>query len=74
MAKVTANVNVRGVDASAMLAAAKERLAQLSSADWTIKEAFISDYGPDSVATADGMLPMWTGSVTAEADIKEAGA
>lgn len=72
MAKVTATVSVRGVDASAMLASAKERLSQLSSGEWSIKEVFISDFGPmDEVATRDGMLPMWSGSVTAEADIKE---
>lgn len=75
MPKVTATVQVRGVDASVMLADARDKLTQLAEVDWTITDTYMGDYGPmDEVATRDGMLPMWTGSVTAEADIKEAGA
>lgn len=71
MAKVTATVSVRGVDASAMLVLAREKLAALSEANWTITEVSVSNWGDDEIAGRDGMLPMWSGSVTAETDIKE---
>lgn len=70
--KVTATVNVRGVDAAQMMVAAREKLAELSTADWKLTEVSVNNWMEDAAATRDGMLPMWSGSVTAEADVKEA--
>jgi hypothetical protein len=79
MARVTASVYVRGVDAQAMLQVARERLEQLAGGPWTITDMSVSSEsgmaisaaGMDEVATRDGMLPMWSGSVMAEAEVQE---
>jgi hypothetical protein len=67
MAKVTARVNVRGVDLKEMMATTIEQLGELADAKWTITEVDL--YGSEDIASRQGMATLWAASMTAEANL-----
>lgn len=69
MAKVTARITVRGVDLGQMMAQAKAQLAELSDAKWSVSEVDL--YSIDEMATKDGMAPLWSASMTLEANVTD---
>lgn len=69
MPKVTARINVRGIDLSQMIADAKEKLSELTDAEWKINEVDL--YGDEDISSRQGMARLWSASMSAEANIKE---
>lgn len=67
MAKVTTRISVRGTDLKEMLRQAHEQLGELTDAEFTATE--IDLYPIDDVAAKDGMMRLWSGSFTMEADV-----
>lgn len=69
MAKITARMNGRGTDLEAMKQNAISKFEDLSpGADWTITE--IDLWGEEDVGTRQGMVSMWTATITATADVE----
>mgnify|MGYP001316287895 CR=1 FL=1 len=69
MSKVTVRVSVKGTDIREMMATAKEQVADLGDAPWTISEMEL--YGQDDMATKQGLVKMWSASMTLDADVNE---
>lgn len=67
MSKVTVSINVRGIDLKEMMAQAKEQLADLTDAEWTITDVAL--YCVDDIAGRDGMARLWNASMTMEATV-----
>lgn len=67
MAKVTTRISVRGTDLKEMLKQAHDQLADLSDSAFTATE--IDLYPIDDVAAKDGMMRLWSGTFTMEADV-----
>lgn len=70
MAKVTARMSSRGVDLSQMIAQAKDQLSELSDAKWKLSDVDL--YSVEDIATKEGLSPVWSASMTFEADVTDA--
>lgn len=67
MAKVTTMISVRGTDLKEMLREAQEQMAELTDTPFTVTQ--IDLYAIDDVAAKDGMVRLWSGSFSMEADV-----
>jgi hypothetical protein len=70
VAKATIRVSVKGVDLREMMANAKEQVAELTDAKWTITEIEVWG-GPEDIAVKNGMARLYSASMTLEANITE---
>ena len=69
MAKATIRVSVKGVDLKEMMTSAREQVADLTDAKWTITEIEIWG-GPEDIAVKNGMARLYSASMTLQANIE----
>lgn len=69
MAKVTAQLSVRGVDLKEMRARAIEQMQELEAVQWTITECSLYSY--DDEPERDGLARRWNATFTLEAQVSE---
>lgn len=67
MAKVTARVNVKGIDLKEMMASAMEQLGELSDTTWTITDVDL--WGHEDFASRNGLAQLWSASMSAETNL-----
>jgi hypothetical protein len=67
VAKLTTHISIRGVDLKDMLQQAREQLADLSDATFTVTDVDL--YVMEDIADKEGMARLWSASFTMEANV-----